>query len=134
MFKSLRTVALNPWGIAAILLVALPPGRKILRKAAKVIALASLSVADELKDIVGEVREESEKKMAKRQQMTFEPPQHECKSMACKCVIPGKQDYCNDFCKDVETSTDIRRCGCGHNACDITKQLGNEPTFDRTTG
>jgi hypothetical protein len=72
---------------------------------------------------------------AKRQTPTqVEPPPHVCRSTACKCMIPGDQEYCNSFCANVETSGELHRCGCGHMNCDLTKQLGNEETFERTTG
>ena len=55
---------------------------------------------------------------------------HVCDSTACKCR--SEEEYCGEFCKSVETSSDDLKCGCGHMACDITKQLGNESTFDAT--
>ncbi len=57
---------------------------------------------------------------------------HNCQNMACKCHADEDADYCNSFCEDVETSEDDRKCGCGHMACDWTKQMGNEQTFGST--
>jgi len=58
---------------------------------------------------------------------------HSCENMACKCNLTGEADhFCNAFCEEVETSSDDHKCGCGHMACDYTKQMGNEQTFDAT--
>jgi hypothetical protein len=58
---------------------------------------------------------------------------HQCENVACKCNTSTEQDhFCNAFCEEVETSEDDRKCGCGHMACDYTKQMGNEATFDAT--
>lgn len=58
---------------------------------------------------------------------------NQCENVACKCNISGQDEhFCNTFCKDVETSEDDRKCGCGHMACDYTKMMGNEQTFDAT--
>ena len=55
---------------------------------------------------------------------------HVCHNLACKCTAGGQ--YCGEFCECVETSSDDLKCGCGHMACDSTKQMGNESTFDST--
>lgn len=59
---------------------------------------------------------------------------HGCENIACKCQTDGNAHYCNQFCQELggETSSDDRKCGCGHMACDITKQLGNADTFAAT--
>lgn len=56
---------------------------------------------------------------------------HQCNNVACKCNVSA-EDFCGDFCEVVDPSEDDRHCGCGHTACDITKQLGNEGTFSPT--
>jgi hypothetical protein len=58
---------------------------------------------------------------------------HACEHVACKCNVENAEDkFCNAFCGEVETSSDDLKCGCGHMACDYTKQMGNEQTFDAT--
>src|SRR5581483_9830328 len=65
--------------------------------------------------------------------MDVQPVQnHHCVHVACKCNIDGNQSYCSPFCKDVETSEDDNRCGCGHTDCDTTPELGNVATFEAT--
>lgn len=53
---------------------------------------------------------------------------HPCTNVPCQCNVSGS-DFCADFCQLVDPSEDDRHCGCGHTACDITKELGNEGTF-----
>jgi hypothetical protein len=55
---------------------------------------------------------------------------HICQHLSCKCS--SDDQFCGRFCKEVETSSDDLKCGCGHMACDTTKQMGNESTFDAT--
>ena len=55
---------------------------------------------------------------------------HTCENIPCKCH--GDGHFCGSFCEDVETSSDDRKCGCGHMGCDTTAQMGNEQTFDST--
>jgi hypothetical protein len=55
---------------------------------------------------------------------------HSCEHLPCKCS--GGDHYCGQFCEQVETSSDDMKCGCGHMACDTTKVMGNESTFDAT--
>jgi hypothetical protein len=63
----------------------------------------------------------------------FEQQQQQpCQRVACKCSTTSSEGFCNSFCSDVETSEDDQKCGCGHMACDATKQMGNESTFDAT--
>jgi hypothetical protein len=57
---------------------------------------------------------------------------HTCSNVPCKCNATDGAEFCNSFCEEVETSEDDRKCGCGHMACDYTKQMGNEQTFDAT--
>jgi hypothetical protein len=64
--------------------------------------------------------------------MAAEIVEHICQHGACKCRPEETDEYCGEFCKEVETSEDDRKCGCGHMACDYTKQMGNESTFDAT--
>lgn len=67
--------------------------------------------------------------MESNQNVEFESD-HACKSTACKCHIPSNDDYCNEFCRRVESSEEVGRCGCGHSDCDVTKQIGNEAASD----
>jgi hypothetical protein len=64
--------------------------------------------------------------------MAVEFETHQCKHVACKCNANAEGEFCDSFCEDVETSEDDKKCGCGHMACDATKQMGNESTFDAT--
>lgn len=54
-----------------------------------------------------------------------------CSHTGCKCQAT-EGEFCNEFCEKVETSDDIQLCGCGHFACDTSKELGNEGTFSAT--
>lgn len=54
-----------------------------------------------------------------------------CNHVACKCQTT-EGSCCSEFCRNVETSEDNQRCGCGHTACDTTKEIGNESTFAST--
>ena len=57
---------------------------------------------------------------------------HQCEHMSCKCNVDTADEFCGIFCKDVETSEDDMKCGCGHMRCDATKEMGNENTFSRS--
>ena len=69
----------------------------------------------------------------KKEKSALQVVPHGCKVPSCKCHVQQDQDYCNEFCAGVETSSDLHRCGCGHSDCDLSKQLGNVSTFDQTT-
>lgn len=58
-------------------------------------------------------------------------PNHVCEHLPCKCHH-AQGEYCSSFCAQVETSSDDRKCGCGHMECDTTAMMGNEQTFDAT--
>jgi hypothetical protein len=55
---------------------------------------------------------------------------HGCENLPCKCH--GEGEFCSEFCKEVETSSDDLKCGRGHMACDTNTQMGNEETFAAT--
>lgn len=54
-----------------------------------------------------------------------------CSHVGCNCQTT-EGEFCNEFCEQVETSDDMQLCGCGHFACDASKELGNEGTFSQT--
>jgi len=126
-------VALNPYVLAGVVLVAIPGSRKVLREAVKGVILIGFVISDELQAIAEEVKNGDSTSPAKAKQSQIEPPAHECKSPACRCQISSQKDYCNQFCGDVEVPEDAIGCGCGHAGCDITQQLGNESAFHRNT-
>ncbi|MDR3613337.1 MAG: hypothetical protein P4L53_07215 [Candidatus Obscuribacterales bacterium] len=90
-------------------------------------------ISDELQAIVEEAKNGVSITPTTVEQSSIEPAVHECKSPACRCQISGQNDYCNQFCGDVEVPEDAIGCGCGHSGCDITQQLGNESAFHRNT-
>ena len=51
-----------------------------------------------------------------------------CKHPACKCRAEDG-DCCGEFCKSSDTTGEDPHCGCGHMACDMTAEMGNESTF-----
>lgn len=59
MFEDILEVATGRWGIAAVVLLAMPGGRKFLRTAAKEVIRAGMLVSDRVKDLAGEIREEA---------------------------------------------------------------------------
>jgi hypothetical protein len=137
MFKVLRKTPFFPWGAITVVAVASPTGRRLLRKVLRPVITTGLAIIDECKTIAGEAREEvaaARTEAAEKNQVRFEPPEHECKCATCHCMVAGKEEYCNRFCEDVEGPEEIHKCGCGHTHCDTTMQLGNDATLDRTTG
>lgn len=52
-------LATSKWGLAAIVLFAMPGGRKMLRSAAKEAVKAGLTVSESVKDMVAEIKEEA---------------------------------------------------------------------------
>jgi hypothetical protein len=59
MLDKLLDVITGRWGIAALVLLAIPDGRKALKSAAKEAVRAGLIVSEGLKDMVAEVKEEA---------------------------------------------------------------------------
>jgi hypothetical protein len=55
-----------------------------------------------------------------------------CTNVPCKCKAQDGDCCCGEYCKGFDPSEDDRHCGCGHMACDITKELGNENSFAST--
>jgi hypothetical protein len=47
------------------------------------------------------------------------PEIKECMNAACKCATTG-EDFCGDFCGQVEADEHLAGCGCGHTSCDTT--------------
>ncbi|MBX9670835.1 MAG: hypothetical protein K2X93_24755 [Candidatus Obscuribacterales bacterium] len=51
--------------------------------------------------------------------------QHTCANEGCNCnVVEG--EFCTPLCESVDPSESEHECGCGHTACEVTKELGNE--------
>lgn len=59
MFEDLLEAATGRWGLIAVVLLALPGGRKFLRAATKEAIRASMIVTDRVKDLAAEIREEA---------------------------------------------------------------------------
>jgi hypothetical protein len=59
MFEKLWEAVTGRWGIAALVLLAIPDGRKALKSVAKEAVRAGLIVSEGMKDIVAEVKEEA---------------------------------------------------------------------------
>ena len=59
MFEDLMEAATGKWGLVAIVLLALPGGRKFLRAATKEAIRAGMVVTDRVKDLAAEIREEA---------------------------------------------------------------------------
>ena len=59
MLEEIWEVAAGRWGIAALVVVALPAGRKFLRTAAKEVVKVGMTVGEGGKDIVAEIQEEA---------------------------------------------------------------------------
>jgi len=59
MFEEIFEAAWGPWGIAAAVLLLMPGSRKMARTVAKEVIRAGLTVADNAKDLLAEVKEEA---------------------------------------------------------------------------
>jgi hypothetical protein len=60
MFKDLWEAATGRWGLAAIILLAMPGSRKMVRTVAKEAVRAGLTVSESMKDLVAEIKEEAD--------------------------------------------------------------------------
>lgn len=63
--------------------------------------------------------------------MAAETTTKPCTNVPCKCTADDA-DCCGDYCENFDPSENDRHCGCGHMACDTTKELGNENSFSST--
>ena len=59
MLEELWEASTGRWGLAAIVLLALPGGRKFVRTAAKEAVKVGMTVTESVKDIVAEIKEEA---------------------------------------------------------------------------
>jgi len=59
MLEELMEAATGRWGLVAIVLLALPGGRKFVRAATKEAIRAGMLVTDRVKDLAAEIREEA---------------------------------------------------------------------------
>jgi hypothetical protein len=59
MFEEILETAVGPWGIAAVLLFAIPGSRKTLKTVAKEAVRAGLTISEGVKDLYSEIKEEA---------------------------------------------------------------------------
>lgn len=59
MFEEILETAMGPWGIAAAVLLLLPGSRKMVRTVTKEVIRAGITVTDNVKDLLSEVKEEA---------------------------------------------------------------------------
>ncbi len=59
MIKDIAEIVASKWGIAAIVLLAMPGGRKLLRSAAKEAIRAGITISEGVKDLAAEIKEEA---------------------------------------------------------------------------
>ncbi|MCA9804324.1 MAG: DUF5132 domain-containing protein [Cyanobacteria bacterium HKST-UBA02] len=59
MLEEITKLASSRWGLAAVVLLAMPGGRKMLRTVAKEAVRAGLTVSENVKDLVAEIQEEA---------------------------------------------------------------------------
>ncbi len=59
MFEKIWEAFTGRWGLAALVLLAIPDGRKALKSVAKEAIRAGLIVSDSTKDLIAEVKEEA---------------------------------------------------------------------------
>lgn len=59
MFKDIWEVATGKWGLAALVLLTLPGGRKMLKTVAKEAVRAGLTISEGVKDLAAEIKEEA---------------------------------------------------------------------------
>lgn len=59
MFKDIAELVTSKWGLAAIVLLAMPGGRKLLRSAAKEAIRAGITISEGVKDLAAEIKEEA---------------------------------------------------------------------------
>ncbi len=76
MFEELFEGLAGPWGLAAVLLLALPSGRKLARRASKVVIKTGLQASDYAKKMLAEAKEEAGDIMAEVQSERKEHAKH----------------------------------------------------------
>jgi hypothetical protein len=59
MLEEIWEAATGKWGLAAIVLLALPGGRKFARTVAKEAVKAGMTITENVKDLVAEIKEEA---------------------------------------------------------------------------
>ncbi len=59
MFGKIWEAATGPWGLAAVVLLAIPDGRKAVKSVAKEAIRAGLVLSESAKDLLAEVKEEA---------------------------------------------------------------------------
>jgi hypothetical protein len=60
MLEEIWETAFGPWGIAAVVLLAVPGSRKALKTVAKEAVRAGLTISEGVKDLVSEIKEEAD--------------------------------------------------------------------------
>lgn len=43
---------------------------------------------------------------------------YRCGHAACECTVPTGGGFCSTWCEEHASSSDGRRCECGHEACE----------------
>lgn len=59
MLEEVWEAAWGPWGLAAAVLILMPGGRKMARTAVKEVIRAGMTVSENVKDLVAEIKEEA---------------------------------------------------------------------------
>jgi hypothetical protein len=59
MLEEIAEVVMGPWALAAVVVLAMPGGRKMIRTVAKEIAKAGMTVGEGVKDLAAEIKEEA---------------------------------------------------------------------------
>jgi hypothetical protein len=59
MFKDIWEAATGRWGLAAVVFLTLPGGRKMLKTVAKEAVRAGLTISEGVKDLAAEIKEEA---------------------------------------------------------------------------
>ncbi len=76
MFEEIFEVLAGRWGLAALLLFAMPGGRKVARCASKSVIKTGLMATDRIKEMVAEAKEEAGDLMAEVQAERKEQSKH----------------------------------------------------------
>ena len=87
MFEKLWETVSGRWGLAAIVLLAIPDGRKALKSVAKEAIRAGLTISESAKDLIAEVKEEAsdmvaEVKAERKQSPSEKPVAHKGSTLA----------------------------------------------------
>ena len=59
MWETIWEASTGPWGLAALVVLAMPGGRRMVRTIAKEVVKAGMTVGEGVKDIAAEIKEEA---------------------------------------------------------------------------